>query len=113
MTVYVDNFRAPAVMGGVRGRWSHLTADTQDELHTFAARLDLKREWFQGRCKMGRCEPCPHWHYDIVDSKRQTAIQLGAKAIDIRELGAIIRGRRGVQNPGPVPVPTSNKGAAE
>lgn len=96
MTVYVDNFRAPAILCGVRGRWSHLTADTQDELHTFAARLGLQHIWYQQRCKMARCDPCPHWHYDIVDAKRQTAIQLGAKPVDIRELGALIRGRRGV-----------------
>lgn len=94
MTVYVDNFRANAVVGGVRGRWSHLTADTKVELQAFAARLGLKPEWFQQRCKARSCDPCPHWHYDVVDSKRQKAIQLGAKAIDIRELGALIRARR-------------------
>ena len=94
MTVYVDNFRAPAVVGRIRGRWSHLTADTEAELHAFAERLGLHRAWYQAKCKHGPCSPCPHWHYDVVDAKRQTAIQLGAKAIDIRELGAIIRGRR-------------------
>lgn len=96
MTVYVDNFRAPARVGNVRGRWSHLTADAPDELHEFAARLGLKREWFQ-TCKK-RCgregEPCVHWHYDVVDTKRDEAIALGAQAIDIREMGAITSARR-------------------
>lgn len=94
MTVYVDNFRVPAVVRGVRGRWSHLTADTKVELQAFAAQLGLKPEWFQQRCKSKSCDPCPHWHYDVVDSKRLKAIHMGAKAIDIRELGALIRGRR-------------------
>jgi hypothetical protein len=93
VTVYVDNFRMPAVVGNVRGRWSHLTADTEAELHTFAERLGLQRAWYQAKCKHAPCNPCPHWHYDVVDSKRLKAIHMGAKAIDIRELGALIRAR--------------------
>ena len=27
--------------------WCHLVADSLDELHTFAARLGLRRSWFQ------------------------------------------------------------------
>lgn len=94
MTVYVDNFRAPARVGRTTARWSHLTADTPDELHTFAARLGLRRAWYQAHCKSQSCEPCPHWHYDVVDAKRQAAIQAGAKSIDIREMGALISARR-------------------
>lgn len=33
MTVYVDDFRVPARVGRINARWSHLTADTQAELH--------------------------------------------------------------------------------
>jgi hypothetical protein len=94
MTVYVDNMRRPARVGRISARWSHLTADTHAELHAFAARIGLRRSWFQERCKFGRCEPCPHWHYDVTDSKRNAAIRAGAQAIDIRELGALIRARR-------------------
>jgi len=47
MTVYVDDFGIPARVSGIKGRWSHLIADTEDELHAFAARLGLRREWFQ------------------------------------------------------------------
>lgn len=94
MTVYVDNFRVPARVGGVRGRWSHLMADTPDELHEFAAHLGLQREWFQERCKTPCGKVCVHWHYDVVDSKRTEAITLGAKAIDIREVGSILAARR-------------------
>lgn len=98
MTVYVDNFRAPARVGGIRGRWSHLTADMPEELHAFAERIGLRREWFQATCKFGRCPAvdgvCAHFHYDVVDAKRNAAIAAGAKAIDIREMGAITSARR-------------------
>ncbi len=93
MTVYVDSARIPAQVGAVRGRWSHLTADTPDELHRFAARLGLARAWYQ-TCKT-RCGPvCVHWHYDVTDSKRTAALAAGAVPIDLRGLGAILAARR-------------------
>lgn len=94
MTVYVDNFRCPATVGRIKGRWSHLTADTRDELHAFAATLGLKRAWFQAKCRTETEDRCPHWHYDVTDSLRTAAIALGAKSIDIREMGALISARR-------------------
>lgn len=98
MTVYVDNFRTPATVGRIRGRWSHLTADTVEELQAFAARLGHRPEWFQARCKHAKCPTfdgvCVHFHYDVVDAKRAEAIALGAVAIDIREMGALISVRR-------------------
>ncbi len=95
MAVYVDNFRTPARVGSVSGRWSHLTADTVDELNDFAARLGLRPEWFQ-TCKR-KCHstlPCVHWHYDVTDKYRSAAIAAGAKPIDIREMGALTSARR-------------------
>lgn len=86
MTVYVDNFRIPARVGRIYTRWSHLTADTREELHAFAESIGLRRAWFQDKGD-GR------WHYDVTDSKREEAIRKGAKPVDIRELGAIIRQR--------------------
>jgi len=50
--------------------WCHLEADTLEELHQFAQRLGLKREWFQDK-------PA-HPHYDITSSVRQRAVRLGA-----------------------------------
>ncbi|GAB1642570.1 DUF4031 domain-containing protein [Krasilnikovia sp. MM14-A1259] len=98
MTVYVDNFRTPATVGRLHGRWSHLTADTPAELHDFAAKIGLRRAWFQSRCKHGACpaidDVCVHFHYDVVDSKRTEAIAAGAQAIDIREMGALVSARR-------------------
>lgn len=40
MTVYVDDMPIPA-------RWSHLMADTDEELHRFAASIGLRRSWAQ------------------------------------------------------------------
>ena len=54
MTVYVDDARIPARIGRHDTRWSHLFADTQTELHEFAARLGLHRRWFQDPTKVGK-----------------------------------------------------------
>jgi hypothetical protein len=86
MTVYVDNFRVPARVGRISSRWSHLTADTPEELHAFAEQIGLLRAWYQDKGD-GR------WHYDVTDSKRAVAIVAGAKEIDIREMGAITSAR--------------------
>ena len=85
--IYVDDFRCPARVGRLNARWSHLTADTRDELHEFAARIGLRRSWFQDKGD-GR------WHYDVTDPKREQAIAAGAKSVGIREMGEIVRARR-------------------
>jgi hypothetical protein len=72
VAVYVDDSRAHATVGRISARWSHLTADTEAELHQFAPRLGLRRAWFQ---KSNRPEAS---HYDVTDSKRALAIGLGA-----------------------------------
>lgn len=96
MTVYVDSARIPARVGRLNARWSHLTADTEDELREFAAQLGLQQAWFQ-RCKR-RCgregEPCPHWHFDVTDTKRAEAIAAGAQPVDLQAMGELIRARR-------------------
>jgi hypothetical protein len=75
MAVYVDDARIPW-----RGRrWSHLVADTPEELHEAAGRLGLRREWAQDR---GRT-----LHYDLPDELRERAIDLGvAEPLTWREL---------------------------
>jgi len=94
MTVYVDDLRLPARVARLNARWSHLTADTEQELHQFAARLGLRRAWFQ-TCKAKLCRPpCVHWHYDVTDTKRAEAIRLGAKPITWREAGRMMAARR-------------------
>lgn len=89
--IVVDNARIPARVARISGRWSHLTADTRDELYAFAEKLGLKREWFQ--------EKTPgYWHFDVTDSKRAEAIALGAVAVDVREMGLFISARRRREN---------------
>jgi hypothetical protein len=59
-------------------KWCHLVADDLQELHDFATKLGLKREWFQSH----RIQP----HYDITEAKREQAIKLGAIAIETKQM---------------------------
>jgi len=83
VTVYVDDALIPAKVGTLQSRWSHLIADTPDELHAFAARLGLRREWFQ--------DHQPFWHYDLTEGKRRQALALGAEPISWREAPQVFR----------------------
>lgn len=71
MTVFVDELMKwrPTKIRCFRSGSCHLT-DTLEELHAFAARLGLKRAWFQDH----RIAP----HYDLTASKRERALELGA-----------------------------------
>lgn len=69
MTVYVDD----AVTLWRGQRWAHLMADTLDELHAFAARLDMPRRAFQNKTSGA--------HYDVTAELRERAIVLGAVPI--------------------------------
>lgn len=74
MTAYVDS-------AGIlkRGRrWNHLTADSLAELHAFAARIGLARCWFHRGAK--------YPHYDVTDPQRESALRMGAVAVDRRAL---------------------------
>lgn len=95
MTIYVDDMLMQATVPNgarkVRGRWSHLMADTPEELHAFAARLGLKRAWAQHE------DDPVMLHYDVVESKRNKAIAMGAVPITWREAGRMTRERRRAQ----------------
>ena len=99
MTVYVDDIRIPAKVGRYQARWSHLIADTREELHEFAARTGLIRSWFQDPVVNGKPKATPGtleaemWHYDVTDAKRKEAITLGAVAVPWRDLPGIIEAR--------------------
>ena len=66
MAVYVDNYKGH-FCGMVM---SHMTADTLEELHDMAKKIGLKRSWFQNHKK--------YPHYDVSQSKRKEAIEMGA-----------------------------------
>ncbi|HET9104475.1 MAG TPA: DUF4031 domain-containing protein [Solirubrobacteraceae bacterium] len=72
MTVYVDH----AFAFGDWGRWSgggHLQADSADELHAFALRMGMHREWFQSTPARPEKD-----HYDLTAAGRELALRLGA-----------------------------------
>lgn len=78
MAVYVDK---PQHWCG-RMQMCHLVADTEAELHAFAAQLGMRREWYQ---------PRSFPHYDICKRKRALAITLGASEITRRKLAQFMR----------------------
>ena len=84
MSVYVDplvDFGALARARGLRHTvWCHLTADTREELHGFAALLGLRRAWFQNAGNH-------RWHYDITAPKRARALRLGAVEFTRAQMG--------------------------
>ena len=70
MAAYVDDARIKH-----RGKvWSHLMADNEGELHTFAQHIGLKLSWFQGD------------HYDVTAFMRRKAIKAGALAVSTEHL---------------------------
>lgn len=74
MPIYVDNVRIP-----YRGMlMSHMTADTLDEIHEMADRLEIFRKYFQYPPKTR------FPHYDIPVDRRERALALGAHAVDRR-----------------------------
>lgn len=91
MAVYVDQVTTyPSTM--VRGRarrcglrWSHMWADTLDELHAMAEAVGMRREWFQDK---------RFPHYDLVPRRREHAVRLGAVEVSSRELLRRMREKR-------------------
>lgn len=82
MGVYVDKAKNP-----FRGmKTCHLVADTLDELHAFADKIGLKREWCQYSVNLP--------HYDISQSKRREALRNGAKEISNIQLVDMMRAFR-------------------
>lgn len=64
----------------------HLTCDGPiEELHAFAERIGLRREWFQEH----RLAP----HYDLAPPKRDAAIRAGAVFVPMRQQIRAIRAR--------------------
>lgn len=91
MTVMVDDLRvwAHAKHRCFKAGSAHLTsdADSLDELHEFAARLGLKREWFQDHF----IAP----HYDLSPAKHALALKLGAKYVAALDQARARRAKRG------------------
>lgn len=80
MTIYVDSTQQYS-----SGPWCHMASDDLDELHRFAAKLRLRRAWFQDHAVMP--------HYDLRPSKRLLAIERGAIEVSRYELLALCTDR--------------------
>lgn len=93
MTVYVDDMRRRARVGNTWGTWSHLFADTSQELADFAAELGLQPEWLQHAGTHRE-------HYDVVEAKRVQAIGFGAVEISYpRGTGDLVNRKRAAVRP--------------
>jgi predicted kinase len=84
MAILVDELREYPDAGLPFTTWCHLATDGSfEELHAFAARLGLRRAWFQ------------HDHYDLPPHGRAAAVALGAEEVPTGELLRRMAGPRG------------------
>lgn len=82
MAVYVDDMHKTSLGKYRRMKMSHMLADSDEELHAMAARIGVRRRWFQGD------------HYDVCLAKRALAVQFGAKEITMREMARFRASKR-------------------
>jgi hypothetical protein len=73
--VYVDNMRA----GYGRMVMCHMAADTTEELLAMVDAIQVDRKWIQHAGTHRE-------HFDICQSKRKKAVELGAAEVTMREL---------------------------
>jgi hypothetical protein len=91
VTVYVDDMYLYP-LGRFRDmKMSHMIADTAEELHTLAAAIGMRREWYQGD------------HYDLNEPRRAAAIAAGAVPVTLRQCAVMAREQR--RRGGPLPKP--------
>ena len=78
MSVYVDPLLVwPTPIQCFKDGSCHLFADTVAELHEFAGKLGLKREWFQDDPGLP--------HYDLTAARRVAAVKAGAQELTRKE----------------------------
>lgn len=89
MTVYVHKLEGQSRLffGRTTGPapWFMLTADTDDELHAFAASLGLTRVMFRPAKEALPNQKPEAAHYVITIGERDRAVALGAQLITPRE----------------------------
>ena len=78
--IYVDTIRRcdPTKCWPYRTA-AHLWADDDEEIHRFAQRLGLRRQWAQQRPGF--------MHYDVTQTMREAAIRAGAIPQTLRQAG--------------------------
>lgn len=91
MTVYVDTLMDHGwVLRGYRVKSCHMFTDQVDltELHDMAARIGMKRSWFQPS------PPASSPHYDLTSRRRTAAVAAGAVEVDRYQAREIRNQRR-------------------
>jgi Protein of unknown function (DUF4031) len=98
VTVYAYKMRHQGRFGTrtTSDPWYDLTADTQDELHAFAAQLGLPRQGFQQGPLVGPQQAAVSWHYTVTAAEHDRALALGAQAITHKEVTSIERQRAAI-----------------
>ena len=71
-----------------------LTADTQDELHAFAARLSIRRD---PGTPVGPQQELVTRRYLLTEGQRDRAVELGAQVISAREADKMERQRAAIR----------------
>lgn len=84
MAVYVDDMKASYG----RMKMCHMMADTTEELLAMAERIGVDRKWIQYAGTVRE-------HFDIALTKRAIAVEAGAVEVTKRDIGMLIRKRRG------------------
>ncbi|MEP3669944.1 MAG: DUF4031 domain-containing protein [Roseibium sp.] len=85
MAVYVDTMKA----NFGRMKMCHMMADTSEELLAMADRIGVQRKWLQYPGGVRE-------HFDIAMSKRALAVRAGAIEVTMRDIGMLMRKRRGL-----------------
>ena len=81
MAVYVDD----PLWRWAGHKWCHMLADSEEELHRFAAMIGVHHLLYQGPPKTS----APH--YDITGLERVRALKLGAVACNREQIVAVFR----------------------
>jgi hypothetical protein len=86
VSVYVDPLLDYGGSDSFRWKRScHMYADSLWELHRMAAAIGMKRSWFQSHTKLP--------HYDLVESRREFAVHMGAIEHSREQMVAFMRSR--------------------
>jgi len=95
VTVYAYKMKHQARFGSpmMSDPWYRLTADTEDELNAFVARLGLPRQGVQPGTLDTPQQVSVSWHCTVTAGERDRAIELGAQATTQREVTRMERQR--------------------
>jgi hypothetical protein len=74
MPVYIDK----ANLNYRNMKMCHMIADTEEELHIMAAKIGMKRAWFQANASFP--------HYDVCLMRKKKALEYGTIEVDRRTL---------------------------